>query len=140
MKKKVRKKKKIKQIRRKKNPGGGWIFKGKYANKWKAFRFLSGRELFNGMTGYAEVKDKDEWWKVVVNREENIINILEIAEPMEVKYRFSGKSSHLWIDWRIGFNSQGPELQDSKGHWWSANIIKSGNNINVVDVRYEVKD
>lgn len=146
MKTKKKKRKKIsKRIKRKiskrfkRNPGGGWEFVGVYAKKWKAYRYL-GRELFDSNRGYVEVKDKDEWWKVFASRNGNTITIEQVVEPSELKYRFSGKAAGEWIDWRIGFNSQGPELQDSKGRWWSANAIKRGSNIDVMDIRYEVKD
>lgn len=134
-----------------KNPGGGWIFEGKFANKWDAFRSLE-KSLFGKFN--AQVRDRKDhsWWDVIVFRDfqsvgltpagaskfSNIIKIINLQSEYRKVPEFTGKDKNDWTDWRIGYDSGGVELLDKKGTWWSVNVWIRNEVIGVIDVRYPV--
>lgn len=145
--KRVTKRKVTKHITKKRNPGGGWEFKGKSANQWIAYRELRGLQ---------EAQDKEgDWWEVSARAQKRdfdnerglskgpgIVEILKVIKESDKKYKFVDSEGNPapYIDWRIGYLSQGPEVQYRDGGWMSANVRISGNTVQIYDIRYDVRD
>ncbi len=147
--------------RLRKNPGGGWVFIGRFANKWDGIR---GKNVFDDILSrsgefYVQLRDKKDgaWYIALVNRNrvpfdnrfgldgmiekgDNIIEVQKIFSEVTEILEFTGIGANEWEDLRIGYQSRGPELLNKKDRsWYAVNSIMSRNGkINVIDVRYKL--
>lgn len=140
------------------NPGGGWIFEGKFPNKWDAIRpeSFTERSLHSRNGDFiVEVRDRKDgsWWKVLankkyivddlsggINKKNNVINVKQLISEVDRHLVFRGLRSSDWVDIRIGYNSGGPELLDKDGIWYSVNLRDLGNwTFDVGDIRYPIE-
>lgn len=144
------------------NPGGGWIFEGKFPNKWDAIRpeSFTERSLHSRDGDFiVEVRDRKDgsWWKVLANKKfivddlsggiqsridkrNNVINVIRLISEVNRHLVFRGLRSSDWVDLRIGYNSGGPELLDKNGIWYSVNLRDLGNwTFDVSDIRYPIE-
>jgi hypothetical protein len=124
------------------NPGGGWIFQGRFANKWDGIR---GRNIIDDILSkngefYAQLRDKKDgsWHVALVSKSDDTITIINVFNEIFDQLGFKGIGATEWEDIRIGYKSRGFELLNKKdSRWYAVKVLGAKNNVFTVgEVKY----